>query len=172
MSAAAILDAASPERARELLSECCGATRFVDHMLAARPFASDRVLHEAAERIWAACDRDDILEAFSHHPRIGADLGKLRERFGGARAALSTAEQAGAVGASEEVLLALQEANARYEARFGYIFIVCASGKTAEEMLGFLEARLSNAPANELVVAAAEQAKITRLRLERLADRA
>jgi len=94
-------------------------------------------------------------------------LDELRKKFAGT-AALSQAEQAGAFGASEETLLALREKNRSYRERFGYSFIVCATGKTAAQMLALLEARLGNEAQTELAVAAAEQAKITRLRLEKV----
>ncbi len=133
----------------------------------ARPFETDDALVAAADAVWARMERDDILEAFSHHPRIGADVEKLREKFA-ATAELSAGEQAAVASASDEVLHRLRDMNVRYEERFGYIFIVCASGKSAEEMLEILESRIDNDPEDELRIAAAEQAKITRLRLEQL----
>jgi 2-oxo-4-hydroxy-4-carboxy-5-ureidoimidazoline decarboxylase len=167
MSAAAKLDAASESEARALLSRCCGATRWVDGMLARRPFGDDARLHAAAEQVWAGMDRADILEAFEHHPRIGANLDALRQKFS-RTADLSAREQAGALGASEADLHRLRDGNLAYEARFGHIFIVCATGKTAAQMADLLDARLGNDPDTELRIAAAEQAKITRLRLEAL----
>jgi 2-oxo-4-hydroxy-4-carboxy-5-ureidoimidazoline decarboxylase len=158
---------ALPElEARELLTRCCGATRWVDAMLSARPFASTAALHAEADAAWARLEARDYLEAFSHHPEIGADLDELRRRFTGT-AALSRGEQAGAASASAATLLALREQNREYRERFGYSFIVCATGKTADEMLALLRGRLQNAPAEELTIAAAEQAKITHLRLEK-----
>lgn len=136
-------------------------------MLTARPFTSAAKLFETAEAVWNRLGSADFLEAFSHHPEIGADLDELRKKFAGT-AALSQAEQAGALGASVETLLALREQNRAYRERFGYSFIVCATGKTAAQMLALLEARLSNDAQTELAVAAAEQAKITRLRLEKV----
>jgi 2-oxo-4-hydroxy-4-carboxy-5-ureidoimidazoline decarboxylase len=106
--------------------------------------------------------RSEILEAFGHHPRIG-DRAALAAKF-----TSSAKEQAGVAGAPEEVLGALEAANARYEAKFGHVFLVCATGKSAPEMLAILGARMLNDPATELRVAAAEHAKITRLRLEKL----
>lgn len=153
--------------ARPLLTRCCGSSRWVDAMLAARPFASPSALLERAEAAWQGLEARDFLEAFSHHPEIGADLGELRRRFAGT-AALSEAEQAGALGASEATLRALADGNRAYRERFGYTFIVCATGKSADEMLALLEQRLPAAPEAELRVAAAEQAKITQLRLRKL----
>jgi 2-oxo-4-hydroxy-4-carboxy-5-ureidoimidazoline decarboxylase len=160
------LDRAAPETARELLQRCCGATAWVGRMMARRPFGSREALVAAARDEWFQLGHADWLEAFNHHPKIG-DRDSLRQRF--ARTAhLSEREQAGVDGAAEHVLEALAEANREYQRRFGYIFIVCASGKSAEEMLGLLRERLPNPPDAEIRVAAAEQAKITELRLMRL----
>ena len=157
----------SEAEARRALERCCGAKRWVDGMLAARPFASGSALFDRADAIWRELEAPDFLEAFSHHPEIGADLGELRRRFA-ATAALSEAEQAGASDASEATLRDLADRNRRYRERFGYTFIVCATGKSAHEMLAILEQRLQGAPDRELGVAAAEQAKITRLRLAKI----
>ncbi len=129
-------------------------------MIAARPFSDDRAVIEAAERTWRALDRADRLEAFAAHPRIGDR--DVRERW-------SRAEQSGVASASDDVLAELAASNAEYERRFGHVFLICASGLAAEEMLRALRSRLENEPEVELEVASAEQAKITRLRLERLA---
>jgi 2-oxo-4-hydroxy-4-carboxy-5-ureidoimidazoline decarboxylase len=136
-------------------------------MLARRPFASSAALYASAEEEWRALAREDYLEAFRHHPPIGEDLAVLRRRFQDT-AQLSEREQAGVAGADEATLLALREANAAYRRRFGYIFIICATGKTAHEMLTALRARLDNDSDTELSIAAAEQGKITRLRLSTL----
>lgn len=162
-----MLNALSDEAARQALERCCGASRWVTAMLGQRPFASAAALFTAAERSFAELGRDDFLEAFAAHPQIGASLADLRARFP-ATSAWSSEEQAGVNRADDRTLLALRAANAAYRARFGHIFIVRASGKTAAEMLSLLEARLDNAPDVELRIAAAEQAKITRLRLEKL----
>lgn len=171
MSAAARLDAAGADEARALLQRCCGATAWVEGMLARRPFCDDEALHAAAAAVWAGLERADILEAFTHHPEIGASLQALRERFA-STAGWSAGEQSGAAAADDATLSRLRDANVRYRERFGYIFIVCATGKTAGEMLELLEARLPGDPEAELRTAAAEQAKITRLRLYKLADEA
>jgi 2-oxo-4-hydroxy-4-carboxy-5-ureidoimidazoline decarboxylase len=140
----------------------------VQALLAARPYASSPELFALAEHVWQSLGADDYLEAFSHHPQIGEDLSALRQRFAGT-ATLSAREQAGVAEADEAVLLALREGNRAYRERFGFIFIVCASGKSAREMLTLLEARIENDREAELRIAAAEQAKITRIRLEGLA---
>lgn len=155
--------------ARAAFARCCGAKRWVDGMVAGRPYASRTHLHGHARHVWWHLGDGDWLEAFEHHPRIGADPEALRAKFG-ATADWSAGEQAGVAGASDDVIEALAEGNRSYEARFGHIFIVCASGLTAAEMLGRLKARFDNAPEAELRIAAGEQAKITALRLEKLAD--
>lgn len=169
MSAARVLDAMSDEAARAALTRCCGARRWVEEMLARRPFETDEALMDSADDVWSTMTREDVLEAFTHHPRIGADLGELRKRFA-ATSGWSSSEQSGVQRATEATLNALREGNLAYEARFGHIFIVCASGKSADEMLALLNARLPNAPDDELRVAAGEQGKITKLRLAKLAD--
>jgi 2-oxo-4-hydroxy-4-carboxy-5-ureidoimidazoline decarboxylase len=132
-----------------------------------RPFDTEAALLDAAERVWWCLSADDWIEAFAAHPRIG-DGDALAARFP-ATAALSASEQAGVTGATVNVLQELAGQNDRYAERFGYIFIVCATGKTAEEMLDLLRRRLSNDPDVEIKIAAAEQAKITRIRLGRIA---
>jgi 2-oxo-4-hydroxy-4-carboxy-5-ureidoimidazoline decarboxylase len=132
-------------------------------MLDRRPFGSNARLLQAARDEWFALTAADWREAFSHHPRIG-DREALRARFP-ATAHLSEREQAGVNGAGHDVLDALADANRAYEDRFGHIFIVCATGKTAEEMLALLRGRLQNEPAGEVQIAAGEQAKITEIRL-------
>ncbi len=157
------LDAASPEVAREILSKACGSSRWVDRMMARRPFGRDAKLLSVARVEWYGLTEADWLEAFSHHPRIG-DRASLEARFP-ATHDLSSKEQAGVGGANRDVMAALADANERYRERFGFIFIVCATGKSAEEMLGLLRDRLNNDRATELRIAANEQAKITALRL-------
>lgn len=158
------IDRAAPDEARRLLARACGSARWVTRMLDKRPFGSRQALLSAARAEWNALEEDDWREAFSHHPRIG-DREMLRERFP-ATHALSTREQAGVDHASDAVLAALAEGNRQYEETFGYLFIVCASGLSAEEMLVMLTARLGNDPAREIRIAAGEQEKITALRLE------
>jgi 2-oxo-4-hydroxy-4-carboxy-5-ureidoimidazoline decarboxylase len=135
-------------------------------MEARRPFADTNALLASADEVWAGLGPADWKEAFAHHPRIG-DKQALRERFAATRQ-WAAGEQAGVSGASEAALDALAEGNRDYESRFGHIFIVCATGKTAEEMLALLRERLGNDPEIEERIAAGEQAKITRIRLEKL----
>jgi 2-oxo-4-hydroxy-4-carboxy-5-ureidoimidazoline decarboxylase len=144
---------------------CCGSTRWAEAMTASLPFATIEELFAASDAIEKTLTRADWLEAFAAHPRIG-DVETLRKKFA-TTAAWCEGEQAGVSGANEDVLTKLSEGNKHYEERFGYIFIVCATGKTAPEMLAILESRLPNDPETELKIAAGEQAKITRLRLEK-----
>ena len=160
------LDALPESDAERALADCCGSDRWVAGMLTARPFGNAETLFSEAERIWNSLEPDDWRQAFAAHPRIGQ---RDEIRRDAARAARwSSEEQAGAEEADGAVLVELAEANRRYEERFGQIFIVCASGKSAAEMLSILEKRLANPPDEELEIAAAEQAAITRLRLEKL----
>ena len=161
MSVAAKLDAMDEAHATAALLRCCGARRWVSRMLERRPYGTDEGLHRAADEVWAEMEREDILEAFAAHPRIGADIAALRRKWEGQ-------EQAGVAAASDETLRRLRDGNLRYEERFRYIFIVCATGKSADEMLAALESRLDNDPAEELLAAAAEQSKIIHLRLDKL----
>ena len=158
------LDEADEGLARAVLRGCCGSARWVDGMTARRPFGDRPTLQAVARDIWFALDEEDWREAFSHHPKIG-DRESLRRRFTATRH-LSEREQQGVDGAAEAVLTELADANSRYERKFGYIFIVRASGRTAEEMLALLRARLDNNPRTEIQIAAAQQAEITALRLD------
>ena len=156
------------DEARKAFERCCGTARWVEAMCGARPFASAEALYAMADRLWREQNDEGRREAFRHHPRIG-DVESLRRRFA-TTAAWAADEQRGAAAASEATLDALARGNRRYEEKFGYIFIVCATGKSAEQMLALLEARLPNDPATEIGVAAEEQRKITRLRLEKLIE--
>ena len=157
---------------RELL-RCCGSTRWAEQMAAARPFPTFDAAVETADRIWWALDEADWREAFAAHPRIGA---RGAGGAGGARPAgtgeWSAQEQSRVADARVEVVDRLAAANRDYEARFGYIFIICATGKSAADMLEALERRLGNAPDRELRIAAGEQGNITRLRLAKLVEAA
>ena len=154
---------APADQARATLSRACGSSRWVDRMMARRPFANDAKLLFAARNEWFGLTEADWLEAFSHHPRVG-DRAALETRFPKTHD-LSAKEQAGVGAAGEDVLTALTEGNSAYHDKFGFIFIVCATGKSAVEMLALLRERLPHDRANELRIAAEEQAKITALRL-------
>lgn len=162
----AALNRLDAPRVREAFLKCCHSSLWADRMVAARPFQSDSELFGTADAIWRDLGAQDYLEAFAGHPRIG-DIDSLRQKFA-ATASWAAGEQAGAAAADDATLQGLADGNRKYEARFGHIFIVCATGKTASEMLDLLRARLDNDADTELQVAAGEQAKITRIRLEKL----
>jgi len=156
------------QQLREELLKCCGSSSWVNKMLPFFP-ADDLVeLLEDAEEQWYQCSEADWKEAFTHHPRIG-DIDSLRKKFA-ATAQWASGEQSGVSSASQQTIEALAKGNEDYEKKFGYIFIVCATGKSADEMLALLEERLKNNAAEEIEIAADEQNKITRLRLEKLVD--
>jgi OHCU decarboxylase len=149
----------------ELLA-CCGSRRWAREIAARRPFADAAALLAAADEAWWSLAPEDWHEAFRAHPRIGER--KAAPAQGARAAGWSAQEQSSAASAGDDVAAALAEGNRAYEQRFGHIYIVCATGKTADEMLAILRARLANDPATELRAAAAEQARITKLRLEKL----
>ena len=153
------LNDAPVDVASRLLIACCGCRRWVDAMVAARPYGALEEVYATAERAWLDAPRADVMEAMSHHPRIG--------ELAGAGADEAT-EQAGAASADDQIKAALAVGNHAYETRFGYIYLVCAAGKSGHELLGILRARLENDPETELAVAAGEQAKITQLRIAKL----
>ena len=159
------LNALDEDVAAGALLRCCGSARWARRMAAARPFANAGSMAGAGDAIWSALAPADWLEAFAAHPKIGAG-----SAGGTGQAGWSDQEQAGVAGAADETRRRLADANRDYEARFGYIFIVCATGKTAGEMLSLLEARLRHDAAEELRIAAEEQRTITRLRLNKLVE--
>ncbi|HTG34160.1 MAG TPA: 2-oxo-4-hydroxy-4-carboxy-5-ureidoimidazoline decarboxylase [Thermoanaerobaculia bacterium] len=143
--------------ATALLLPCCGSRVWARRMAEERPFQGLAALQETSDRIWRSLDGADWREAFAAHPRIGETGSRWSEQ-----------EQAGARGADARTLAELIDANRVYESRFDHLFIVCATGKSAAEMLDLLRARLANDPETELRIAAEEQRKITNLRLEKL----
>jgi len=160
------LNALPPERAADVLRACCGASRWVASMAARRPFSSIDDALAAADAVWATLGPDDWREAFSHHPRIGEQRGAVQQHARGA--AWSSDEQRGVGAADDNVRAELARTNQEYEAKFGHIYIVCATGKSADELLAIARRRLQNEPSVELRVAADEQHHITRLRLRKL----
>ncbi|TGE14697.1 2-oxo-4-hydroxy-4-carboxy-5-ureidoimidazoline decarboxylase [Hymenobacter elongatus] len=157
-----------PASARaEALAKCCGATAWVNQMNATFPVADADALFTQAKTMWYGLSQADWREAFTHHPKIGGDVAALREKFA-STSTWAEGEQEAVKQASQNVLEALASGNKEYELKFGYIFIVCATGKSAQEMLALLQARLPNPPAQEIHIAMGEQNKITRLRLEKL----
>ncbi len=159
------LNSLPPEEAQAELLKCCGTTRWAREMAEERPFADERALLETADRVWLGLSREDWLEAFRSHPKIG-ERRAARETGEGARR-WSEEEQKGTRDAGREVLDELAAANREYEEKFGHIFIVCATGKGAAEMLALLRRRLGSDPETELRVAAEEQRRITQLRLKK-----
>ncbi len=153
------------EAEAELL-KCCGSTRWASLVAARRPFRDASELFVTADAAWWSLGPADWLEAFRSHPKIGEKKAEAATSEQARR--WSEGEQSGARSASAETLDALAEANRAYEERFGHIFIICATGRAAEEMLAALRERLGNDPREELRAAAEEQRRITRLRLEKL----
>ncbi|MEN1679611.1 MAG: 2-oxo-4-hydroxy-4-carboxy-5-ureidoimidazoline decarboxylase [Planctomycetota bacterium] len=160
------LNALPADQANEQLRRVCGAEWWTEQMTQQRPFTDASALTAAADAAFDRMPREAWLEAFACHPRIG-DINSLRMKFAGNKD-WSAGEQSGAASADEQTLVRLAAGNDAYFERFGYTFIVCATGKSAAEMLAILEARLANDDESELPVAAAEQRKITHLRLEKL----
>lgn len=159
-------NAADTAGAAGMLRRCCNCLRWIDQLVQARPFRDPQALRDAADRIWWSLDEPDYLEAFAAHPQIG-DIDSLREKYADTRS-LAAGEQSGVAAADEQTLQGLARGNADYLERFGFIFIVCASGKSAAEMLDLLETRLDNTRREEIANAAEEQRKIFQLRLENL----
>jgi 2-oxo-4-hydroxy-4-carboxy-5-ureidoimidazoline decarboxylase len=157
-------NALDPAQAREELLRCCGSTRWVNAVMKQFPFRSVEELKNTSDAAWRHCGNDDFLEAFSHHPKIGERKAKISS----GNETWSAREQSGVENAATALLTRLQQLNRDYEKKFGFIFIVCATGKSAEEMLTLLENRFNNNPEKEIQLAAAEQNKITHLRIEKL----
>jgi 2-oxo-4-hydroxy-4-carboxy-5-ureidoimidazoline decarboxylase len=154
-----------PQLAQEL-TRCCGSSRWVEEMKLIFPVRNESTLLNEAENIWNNCSEEDWKEAFTHHPKIG-DIDSLKEKFA-STSQWAEGEQVGVQKTTQQVLEELAEGNKEYEDKYGYIFIVCASGKSAEEMLSMLKLRLLNTPEDELNIAMEEQDKITKLRLQKL----
>ncbi len=154
-------------QAAKALQRCNGSSTWLKGMMQHFPFQSKDELLSIAKEVWyGACKEADYLEAFEHHPKIG-DVDSLKKKFA-TTSEWAGQEQASVQEANEEVINALAKGNAAYEDRFGFIFIVCATGKSASEMLELLEARLHNEPTKELSIAMGEQHKITLIRIEKL----
>jgi OHCU decarboxylase len=162
------LNSLPTSEAESELLKCCGSKRWAQRMVQARPFADLDELTTKAEEIWWALGPADWLEAFHSHPKIGEKKAAAPTSDQSSR--WSEMEQAGVGNAATQTLQALEVLNREYEEKFGYIFIVCATGKSSEEMLRILRARLENPADEELRNAAAEQARITELRLKKLID--
>jgi 5-hydroxyisourate hydrolase/2-oxo-4-hydroxy-4-carboxy-5-ureidoimidazoline decarboxylase len=154
-------NALEKEVAAKHLMDCCGSTQWVSKMMQHFPFSSEKQLVDLSSAVWyEQCDETDWRESFTHHPKIG-DVKSLTEKFAGK-------EQAGVAVATAETIQALAKANADYESKFGFIFIVCATGKSATEMLQLLLDRLQNRAEEELHIAMGEQQKISIIRFKKL----
>lgn len=156
----------SLEHQKEELFKCCGSTTWSEQLSRETPFASMEELKTESDKIWFSCDKKDWLEAFTHHPKIG-EVKSLEKKFA-STAQWASGEQTSVNSASQNVLTELKDLNVEYEKKFGYIFIVCASGKSADEMLMLLKERLTNEPEDEIKIAMNEQNKITHLRIDKL----
>lgn len=155
---------ADKEEAIAALLSCCAAQRWASALAAQRPFAGETALYEAADARWLEMEEQDWMEAFRAHPRIGERKPAEASRQS---ATWSSQEQAQVHAAQSTVLSALAEGNRSYENRFGLTYIVCATGKSAEEMLAILNRRLANDRATELREAAEQQRQITQIRLRK-----
>ncbi|MEO7539575.1 MAG: 2-oxo-4-hydroxy-4-carboxy-5-ureidoimidazoline decarboxylase [Pyrinomonadaceae bacterium] len=163
------LNALSSKEAKAVFMDCCGSTEWARQMTVSRPYRLVDELFEAAERKWFALTPSDWLEAFAAHPKIGSRKAAPTQQ---ARAAgWSADEQAGMDEAVDNVKADLAEINRLYHDKFGFIFIVCATGRSADEMLAIARARIGNSVETELRIAADEQNKITEIRLKKLLER-
>ena len=154
------------EQLKAELFKCCGSNRWVEKMLPFFPADDMAELLYDAEDQWYECNETDWLESFNHHPKIG-DMDSLKKKFA-TTAGWASGEQGAVAEASEETLKALAEGNEAYEKKFGFIFIVCATGKSADEMLQLLQERMPNDKEHEIIIAMDEQNKITQIRLQKL----
>lgn len=157
------------DEAEYIFRDCCGSRDWARLMAESRPFAMLEHLYKKADDVWFSLAVDDWLEAFAAHPKIGSKKPAAIQQF--RAASWSAGEQAGMDSAADDVRERLAEANGLYAAKFGFIFIVCATGKTADEMLAICQARLGNSLETELQIAAEEQRKITEIRLGKILER-
>ena len=146
--------------------KCCGSTRWAKLMTEARPFANFQEVSSKADEIWASLGEEDWLEAFRAHPKIGERKAAAAQSQQAAN--WSAQEQSQTQQAADKTKAAIAEGNRVYEDRFGFIFIICATGKSAEEIANALKERLAHDAATELRIAAEEQRQITQLRLKKL----
>jgi 2-oxo-4-hydroxy-4-carboxy-5-ureidoimidazoline decarboxylase len=163
-----ILNNANDSLARQQLLQCCTSDAWVSRMLESRPFSDAQALFDGANRHWQNLTEEDYLQAFDGHPKIG-NVDSLRAKYANTKE-LAAGEQTQVSTASEQVLQQLAQGNTDYESKFGFIFIVCATGKSAQEMLDLLLERINNDRAAELLNAAEEQRKIFQLRLQKLIE--
>ncbi len=160
-----IINQLSTQQATEFFMQCCTTESWVNRLVNSRPFTGNEQIKSKADELWKNLDEADYLQAFEGHPKIG-DVNSLRKKYANTKK-LASGEQQSVNEASEMVLLELSKGNDDYQAKFGFIFIVCATGKSAEQMLGLLQKRLVNDRATELVNAIEEQRKIFQIRLDK-----
>ena len=155
----------SPDEAAREILPCCGSRAWAEQLAAQRPFAAPEALFAASDAVWLALPEADWNEAFDSHPRIG----QQHARAATAQSLSWSSSEQSAVTSSPDAAakLALAEGNRTYEAKFGRIFLVCATGRSTAEILAILRARMGNTPAQELREAAEQQRQITQLRLRR-----
>lgn len=153
---------------KQELEKCCGSKTWIKKMMSAFPVSNKTMLLKTAKENWKECTEKDWLDAFSHHPKIG-DINSLNNKFA-STAKWAIGEQAGIQSATDTIIEEFAKQNADYEHKFGFIFIVCATGKSASEMLEILKTRMKNKREKELKIAAAEQAKITIIRLKKIME--
>ncbi len=157
------------KKAKEDLFNCCGSKKWVNRLMQSFPFKNEKQLHQLAQDIWYnQCSKKDYLEAFSHHPKIG-DVKSLTKKFAATKEWAGN-EQGKVKEAAPETIKELAKKNKAYEKKNGFIFIVCATGKSAGEMLDLLTYRLLYDTEEEMNVAMGEQFKITIIRLKKLLD--
>lgn len=155
-----------PEQVKGELFKCCGSSSYVEKLSRKIPFLTVEELKKTSDKIWSECNEKDGLEAFQYHPKIG-DIKSLEKKFASTQQ-WASGEQSGVSMASPEVLQELADGNKAYQKKFGYVFIVCATGKTASEMLYILKQRLHNSVSVEIKIAMQEQNKITHIRIDKL----
>jgi len=154
-----------PDEAAQEILPCCGSTTWAQRMAARRPLVDEASVLAASDETWRSLDESAWTEAFRSHPRIGET--RAKQPADARSAAWSALEQQKAAQTGEDVKIALAEGNREYERRFNRIFIVCASGKTAPEILEILRRRLQNDPEVELREAVEQQRQIMHLRMKR-----
>jgi 2-oxo-4-hydroxy-4-carboxy-5-ureidoimidazoline decarboxylase len=160
------LNALPKSIAMEALTKCCGASRWVSCMEVLRPFENEQKLLTAASDCWYALSQKDWLEAFAHHPKIG-DTADLEKKFSATKE-WAGQEQGAVRTAGKLTVERMALLNREYEIKFGYIFIVCATGKSVQEMVSIIEERLHHHAEQEIITAMEEQNKITAIRLKKL----
>ncbi len=162
----ASLNELKPEAAHLAFMQCCTADAWVERMVAAMPFSNVETLVSQADINWQGLTQTDYLQAFEGHPKIG-DVSSLREKYRSTEK-IAAGEQSGVNTATETTLRQLKQFNDDYEEKFGFIFIICATGKTASQMLEILSQRIVNERSEEIINAAEEQRKILQIRLEKM----